>query len=48
MRKVNAVVATKSAGERIDRIMEQNFGDPVMAQYKVLVYSPDSLAVVLI
>ena len=46
MRKVNAVVATKSAGERIDRIMEQNFGDPVMAQYKVLAYSPDSLAVV--
>ncbi|MFR7877876.1 MAG: hypothetical protein ACLU4J_16610 [Butyricimonas paravirosa] len=25
--------------------MEQNFGDPVM-QYKVLAYSPDSLAVV--
>lgn len=46
MRKVNAVVATKSAGERIDRIMEQNFSDPVIAQYKVLAYSPDSLAVV--
>ncbi|WP_065218176.1 MULTISPECIES: zinc-dependent metalloprotease [Butyricimonas] len=46
MRKVNAVIAAKSAGERMDRIMEQNFGDPIMAKYKVLAYSPDSTAVV--
>ncbi len=46
MRKVNAVIAVKSTGERMDRIMEQNFGDPVMAKYKVLAYSPDSSAVV--
>ena len=46
MRRVNAVIATRSTGERIDRIIEQNFGDPIMAQYKVLAYSPDSSAVV--
>lgn len=46
LRKVNAWIAAEGEGEKMDQVLQQNYSDPVMAAYKILAYTPDSLAVV--
>ena len=46
MRKVNARMSCDQGDERMVRILERNYGDPVISSYKVLAYNRDSSAVV--
>ncbi len=46
LRRVNAWVAVEGEKEKMEQIVRQNYSDPVVAAYKVLAYTPDSLAVV--
>ncbi len=46
LRKVNAWIAADGDKEKMEQIIRQNYSDPVAAAYKVLAYTPDSLAVV--
>ena len=46
LRKVNAWIAADGDKEKMEQIIRQNYRDPVVAAYKVLAYTPDSLAVV--
>ena len=46
LRKVNALYETESDKAEVRQAIRQNFNDPVIATYKILAYTPDSLAVV--
>ena len=46
LREINALYETESDKAEVSLAIRQNFNDPVIATYKVLAYTPDSLAVV--
>lgn len=46
MRQINAKISVPNKNGRMKNLVNQNFGAPIMKKYKVLAYTPDSLAVV--
>ena len=46
MRKVNSYVSYYKNNDRLQRVIDQNFVNPIIEGYKVLAYNPDSTAVV--
>ena len=46
MRKVNSYVSYDKNNDRLQRVIDQNFVNPIIEGYKVLAYTPDSSAVV--
>mgnify|MGYP005885160097 CR=1 FL=1 len=46
MRKVNSYVSYDKNNDRLQRVIDQNFVNPIIEGYKVLAYNPDSTAVV--